>query len=659
MYIQVDERKRTDVLSTTYYQDNSDNLDDRLEQFVQSPVFDKKYSFDGELGALYTPQRTILRLWAPTALNVEVIVYESLYRKEKKRHTMGKGGRGTHELIMIGDYAGTAYKYAITFPDGKVVETVDPYSYATTANGERSVILDIFNTNPKKWGPRLEPIASPVDAIIYELHIRDFTISPTSGVTNKGKFLGVVEEGTLSVNGDRTGLDYLKELGVSHVQILPMADFSTVNELKPLEQYNWGYDPQNFNVPEGSYATNPYQPEVRILEMKEMIQGLHDAGIRVIMDVVYNHVYLPKLHALEKTVPGYYFRKNTDGTLSNGTGVGNDTASERYMMRKYIIDSITYWAKNFHMDGFRFDLMGIHDVETMNEIRIALDAIDPSIIMLGEGWNLNTNLPPSEKAVQQNADRMPGVAHFNDALREAIKGSDFNSGNDTGFVTGKPFMEGWIATNLQGGAYYPASRGNYKTPAQMVQYVEAHDNLTLYDKLKISLPWDDEGSRMRRHLLASSFVLLSQGIPFIHAGQEFMRTKNGLENSYNAPDSINRMDWHRRFEMKQAVDYMKGLIALRKREPLFRLRTIDDVKGHMNILKADYQIVVYQLEDTEKLYYVIFNGQTNAIDFDVETGDYRVLIEDGKTNVDEPRIIEGLSRIRVEYLSVTVLVKNK
>ena len=659
MYIQVDERKRTDVPSTTCYQYDLDNLDDRLEQFVQSPVFDKKYSFDGELGALYTPQRTILRLWAPTALSVEVIVYESLYRKEKKRHTMGKGGRGTHELIMIGDYAGTAYKYAITFPDGKVVETVDPYSYATTANGERSVILDIFNTNPKKWGPRLEPIASPVDAIIYELHIRDFTISPTSGVTNKGKFLGVVEEGTLSVNGDRTGLDYLKELGVSHVQILPMADFCTVNELKPLEQYNWGYDPQNFNVPEGSYATNPYQPEVRILEMKEMIQGLHDAGIRVIMDVVYNHVYLPKLHALEKTVPGYYFRKNADGTLSNGTGVGNDTASERYMMRKYIIDSITYWAKNFHMDGFRFDLMGIHDVETMNEIRIALDAIDPSIIVLGEGWNLNTNLPPSEKAVQQNADRMPGVAHFNDALREAIKGSDFNSGNDTGFVTGKPFMEGWIATNLQGGAYYPASRGNYKTPAQMVQYVEAHDNLTLYDKLKISLPWDDEGSRMRRHLLASSFVLLSQGIPFIHAGQEFMRTKNGLENSYNAPDSINRMDWHRRFEMKQTVDYMKGLIALRKREPLFRLRTIDDVKGHMNILKADYQIVVYQLEDTEKLYYVIFNGQTNAIDFDVETGDYRVLIEDGKTNVDEPRIIEGLSRIRVEYLSVTVLVKNK
>ena len=659
MYIQVDERKRTDVLSTTYYQYNLDNLDDRLEQFVQSPVFDKKYSFDGELGALYTPQRTILRLWAPTALSVEVIVYESLYRKEKKRHTMGNGGRGTHELIMIGDYAGTAYKYAITFPDGKVVETVDPYSYATTANGERSVILDVLKTNPKRWGARLEPIASPVDAIIYELHIRDFTISPTSGIANKGKFLGVVEQGTLSADGDKTGLDYLKELGVTHVQFLPMADFSTVNELKPLEQYNWGYDPQNFNVPEGSYATNPYQPEVRILEMKEMIQRLHDAGIRVIMDVVYNHVYLPKLHALEKTVPGYYFRKNTDGTLSNGTGVGNDTASERYMMRKYIIDSITYWAKNFHMDGFRFDLMGIHDVETMNEIRIALDAIDPSIIMLGEGWNLNTNLPPSEKAVQQNADRMPGVAHFNDALREAIKGSDFNSGNDTGFVTGKPFMEGWIATNLQGGAYYPASRGNYKTPAQMVQYVEAHDNLTLYDKLKISLPWDDEGSRMRRHLLASSFVLLSQGIPFIHAGQEFMRTKNGLENSYNAPDSINRMDWHRRFEMKQAVDYMKGLIALRKREPLFRLRTIDDVKGHMNILKADYQIVVYQLEDTEKLYYVIFNGQTNAIDFDVETGDYRVLIEDGKTNVDEPRIIEGLSRIRVEYLSVTVLVKNK
>ncbi|CZQ97269.1 immunoglobulin e-set [Trichococcus palustris] len=659
MYIQVDERKRTDVLSTKYYQYNIDNLEDRPEQIVASSVFDKKYSFDGTLGANYSPTRTILRVWAPTAESVDVILYDGLYDDRNERYAMEKGERGTHELLLMGDYAGKAYKYAITFPNGDAVETVDPYSYATTVNGERSVILDYANTNPENWGKRLDPITSPVDAIIYELHIRDFTISPDSGTKNKGKFLGVIEAGTASPDGRTTGLDYLKELGVTHVQILPMADFFTVDEKNPSKTYNWGYDPQNFNVPEGSYATDPYQPEVRILEMKEMIQGLHDAGIRVIMDVVYNHVYLPKVHPLEKTVPGYYFRRYADGTLSNGTGVGNDTASERYMMRKYIVDSITYWAKNFNLDGFRFDLMGIHDVDTMNVIRAALDEIDPSIIMLGEGWNLNTNLAPSEKAIQQNADRMQGIAQFNDALREAVKGSDFDFGNDTGFITGKPFMEGWVATNLQGGAYYPANRASYTDPAQMVQYVEAHDNLTLYDKLLNSMPWDDEETRERRHLLASSLVLLSQGVPFIHAGQEYMRTKHGVENSYNAPDEINRMDWKRRDENGAAVDYLKGLIQLRKSEPLFRLKSIAEIKQHMNILKAEYQIVVYQLEDESALYYVVFNGQGNAIDFDVESGDYFELIHDCKNYMDAPQTLEKLSKVHVERLSTTVIVKLK
>ena len=659
MYIQVDERKRTDVLSTKFYQYNIDNLEGRLEQFVASSVFDKKYSFDGTLGASYSPTRTILRVWAPTAVSVDVILYGGLYDDGNARYAMEKGGRGTHELLLMGDYAGKAYKYAITFPNGNVVETVDPYSYATTVNGERSVILDYAKTNPENWGKRLDPITSPVDAIIYELHIRDFTISPNSGAKNKGKFLGVIEAGTASPDGRTTGLDYLKELGVTHVQILPMADFFTVDEKNPSKAYNWGYDPQNFNVPEGSYATDPYQPEVRILEMKEMIQGLHDAGIRVIMDVVYNHVYLPKVHPLEKTVPGYYFRRYADGTLSNGTGVGNDTASERYMMRKYIVDSITYWARNFNLDGFRFDLMGIHDVDTMNIVRAALDEIDPSIIMLGEGWNLNTNLAPSEKAVQQNADRMQGIAQFNDALREAIKGSDFDLGNDTGFITGKPFMEGWVATNLQGGAYYPANRASYTDPAQMVQYVEAHDNLTLYDKLLNSMPWDDEETRERRHLLASSLVLLSQGVPFIHAGQEYLRTKHGVENSYNAPDEINRMDWERRDEKGAAVDYLKGLIQLRKSEPLFRLKSIAEIKQHMNILKAEYQIVVYQVEDESALYYVVFNGQGNAIDFDVEPGDYFELIHDCKTYMHDPQILENLSKVHVERLSATVVVKLK
>ena len=474
-----------------------------------SHEFEKTFAYDGKLGVEYSPESTIFRIWSPVAVNVKLIIFKDFKGNEENRVAMTMVSPGVFEKEIIGDLDNTAYLYSVTYPDGQIVESVDPYATAATVNGKYSVVVNLASTDPEKW-ERMEPFSATTDAIIYEANIRDFTISEDSGAKNKGKFLGMIEEGTTTPAAQATGLDYLKELGITHLQLLPMFDFETVDERDPDSGYNWGYDPLNFNVPEGSYATNPYEPKSRIKEMKQMIQGLHDAGIRVIMDVVYNHVYNIDNHSFGHTAPGYFFRRYDDGSLSNGTGVGNDLASERIMARKYIIDSVKYWAQEFNLDGFRFDLMGIHDVETMNAVREALDEIDSSIIILGEGWELDTHLPAEERATQKNAHRMPRIGFFNDASRLAIKGSDMDGGYDTGFISGKAYQEQWIAINQQGGTYYPPDMATYRSPDQLIQYVEAHDNHTLYDKLVVSMPTDSDKTRMQRHLLASSLVLLSQ-----------------------------------------------------------------------------------------------------------------------------------------------------
>ena len=633
--------------------------DEKTETMKITANFDELFAYNGKLGVHYSPEATLFRVWAPVAVNVELVLYDSCYGKRKRRIPMQEIAKGTFEIEVEKDLDGFAYKYAINFPDGSLIETVDPYSTAVTVNGERSVVVDLESTNPDNWMGRMEPFSAPTDAIIYEAHIRDYTISKDSGVKEKAKFLGMIEEGTKSPNGKATGIDYLKELGITHLQILPMYDFQTVDEENQFASYNWGYDPQNYNVPEGSYATNPFEPKTRIREMKQMIQGLHDAGIRVIMDVVYNHVYEPIDHPFENTAPGYFFRKNPDGSMSNGTGVGNDTASERKMVRKYIVDSVKYWAEEYHLDGFRFDLMGIHDVETMVEVRKVLDEIDPSIIVIGEGWELNTNLPAEQKATSKNANKLERIGHFNDALRTAIKGRDLDGGHDTGFITGKSFMEQWIAINQQGGAYYPQDVATFTEPNQIVQYVEAHDNFTLYDKLVLNMPSDDEKTRARRHLLATSIAMLSQGITFIHAGQEFLRTKEGVENSYRSSDEINLMDWMRRDEKEFAVEYVKGLIALRKSEPLFRMQSSDDILRRMSVLKADYYQVIWQLEDETKSYYVFFNANGNPIEFEVEEADYEVLVHDDCVTLENPEIWKKTAKIVVEGFSTTVIRMNK
>ena len=635
---------------------DKETIDKEMFLFVRSNDFDNYFSYDGELGALYEKEGTLLRVWTPTAKSVEVWIYaDDSFKGPSTKIEMVQKPKGIFEAYLPGDQHGTIYVYKILFLNNRESISVDPYARATTVNGMKSVIADLNRTNPDGWGERLPAFGLPEEAIIYELHIRDFSISETSGIVNKGKFLGLTEKNTQNASGRKTGLDYLIDLGITHIQILPMFDYATVDEANLTEpQYNWGYDPLNYNVPEGSYSTDPFDPFNRIFELKQMIRTLHENGLRVIMDVVYNHVYDPKDQALERTVPGYFYRYNADGSLANGTGVGNDTASERHMMRKYIIDSVKYWAKEYHLDGFRFDLMGIHDSVTMNAIREALDKIDPSIIIIGEGWEMSTPLPEDLKASQRNAQAMPRIAHFNDSIRVALKGSDFGDEKDRGFISGKNYLEDLLLRNIKG-AMHLSSRSSYVDPEQVIQYVEAHDNLTLYDKLLRSNPDDSEEVRIKRHTLATSIVLLSQGVPFIHGGQEFLRTKAGVANSYQSPDEINQFEWERVTTFQESVAYVKGLIALRKSEYLFRLHTHEEIDTHFTMLSENFNIVAFSLTNSEKKYIVIFNGNRSDVIFRIQKGKYAILVEDNQVFLESMPEAVLMEKILVKAHTTSVL----
>ena len=639
---------------------DKETIDKEMFLFVRSNDFDSYFSFDGELGALYEKEGTLLRVWTPTAKSVEVWTYtDESIKKPSQKIAMVQKPKGIFEAYLPGDQHGTIYVYNILFLNNRETITVDPYARATTVNGTKSVITDLLRTNPDGWGERLPAFGLPEEAIIYELHIRDFSISETSGITNKGKFLGLTEKKTKNLSGISTGLDYLIDLGITHVQILPMFDYATVDETNLTEpQYNWGYDPLNYNVPEGSYSTDPFDPFNRIIELKKMIRTLHENGLRVIMDVVYNHVYDPKDQALERTVPGYFYRYNEDGSLANGTGVGNDTASERHMMRKYIIDSVKYWAKEYHLDGFRFDLMGIHDSVTMNKIRETLDKVDPSIIIIGEGWEMITPLPEELKASQKNAQAMPRIAHFNDSIRVALKGSDFGDETDRGFISGKNYQEDLLLRNIKGGMHL-SSHSSYVDPEQVIQYVEAHDNLTLYDKLLRSNPNDSEEVRIKRHTLATSIVLLSQGVPFIHGGQEFLRTKEGVANSYQSPDEINQFEWERLTTFQQSVAYVRGLIAMRKSEYLFRLHTHEEIDAHFTTLSENFNIVAFVLENEEKKYITVFNANRSDTIFRIEKGKYAILVEDNQVFLERKAEAILMDEILVKAHTTTVLYIGK
>ncbi|MDF2921789.1 MAG: pullulanase [Paenibacillaceae bacterium] len=566
---------------------------------VFSREFDDAYFYEGgDLGAHYTPEATSFSLWAPTSSEALVVLYSSWDGGPEREILMTRGDKGVWNTVIPGNLEGMLYTYRVLVSD-QWNEAVDPYAKAVSINGDKGALIDLSKTNPHRWTNDRPPFDHPLDSIIYEVHIRDLSIHPLSGITHKGKYLGACEPGTTGPEGIATGLSHIRSLGVTHVQLLPVYDYATesVDETNPDECYNWGYDPKNYNAPEGSYSLNPYDPGTRILELKTLIQTLHDNGLRVIMDVVYNHVYDGYRIHFTKLVPGYYLRYKNNGRFSNGSGCGNDTASERRMMRRFIVESVLYWAQEYHLDGFRFDLMGLLDVETMNEIRRRLDELDPTIVTLGEGWVMQTELPESMRANQINAGELPGIGHFNDHLRDALKGSLFNS-HASGFAGGEHGLERQIERGIAAAvAYNYEIRGFALEPVQTVSYVEAHDNHTLWDKLLLSNPQENDEIRRQRHMLASAVVLTSQGIAFLHAGQEFMRTKEGHDNSYRSPDPVNWLDWQLCARNQNSVLYMKKLIALRKAHPAFRMRTAGQIRNHLVFEQAPGGSVAFTLRD--------------------------------------------------------------
>ncbi|MBE7121711.1 type I pullulanase [Bacillus cereus] len=645
--------------------ENFADANTEIGKVIRSEEFDNLFYYGGnDLGNIYTPQHTKFRLWAPTASEAKLVTYKKWSDKIGTEINMQQGEKGTWTAELKGNQKGLFYTYKVKIGD-KWTEAVDPYVRAASVNGDKGVVVDLKETNPKNWKTHKKPkFKSPEDAIIYELHVRDLSIQPESGIKHKGKYLGVTEKGTKGPEGVKTGLDHMKDLGVTHVQFLPIFDYASVNEETLNEpQYNWGYDPKNFNVPEGSYSTNPYEPTVRITELKQMIQTLHDNNLRVVMDVVYNHMYNAAESNFHKLVPGYYYRYNEDGTFANGTGVGNDTASERKMMRKFMVDSVTYWAKEYDLDGFRFDLMGIHDFETMNEIRKGVNQIDPSIILHGEGWDLNTPLAAELKANQKNAEKMKGIAHFNDNIRDGLKGSVFED-KDNGFVNGKQNMEDRIKKGITAGIDYDTNSATYQDPEQVLTYVEAHDNHTLWDKFELTNPGESEEVRKQMHKLSSSILLTSQGIPFLHAGQEFMRTKYGDHNSYKSPDSINQMDWLRRAAFNNEVDYMKGLIDLRKKYSAFRMTSAEQIKKHVSFIDAPKNVVAYTIDgkgNGNKSEYFMVAHNANREDVDItlpSKGPWKVLV-DGKQAGSKTLYVVHDNKIKVPALSSLVLKTEK
>ena len=632
------------------------------------------YPFYGEndLGVIWTPEKTLVKIWAPTAKTVEFRLYKDGKSGESFHKTQLQAGQdGIWTTVLMGDYEGKFYTFKIN--DGEWLEEVpDIYARCVGVNGLRGMIFNPKKTIPEKWEEDRNPqLMNVTDAVIYETHVRDFSIAENSGIQNKGKFLGFTEEGTHTTEGTTTGLAHLKEMGITHVHLLPVNDYFTVDEEKPLEKYNWGYDPQHYNALEGSFATNPNDGTIRIKEFKRLVQVLHGAGIGVILDVVYNHTYFAKESVFNQTVPGYFYRQKSDGTFSNASGCGNEMATERAMVRKYIIDSLKYWVEEFHIDGFRFDLMGIYDLETMQIIRKELNQIRPGIILYGEGWAADQSpLAEDLRAVKANIVKLPGVGGFNDDFRDALKGNHGNK-KSKGFVSGLELREEAVKFGIVAAVSHPQIVYDYvetsnkawaAEPGQCINYVSCHDNYTLWDKLKQSLPKATDPEMRKMVKLAGALVLTSQGVPFLHAGVEFCRTKGGNGNSYKSLDAVNQLDWNRKTEYLEVTEYYKRLIRLRKNHPAFRIPSAEKIRQNLKFC-TEYKpgVVSYCIQgkavgDTWEQFVLIFNGNSEYITFSLPVGTFRVIANGNEINEDG--IGDTISReVKVDGISMMVLVK--
>ena len=639
-----------------------------IDSVYASEAFDEEFTYDGELGALYTASGTEFRLWAPTAEQVSLNLYESGTKDTNdliESIPMTRGDKGVWSVKADGDQNGVYYTYSVLV-NGQTVEAIDPYARTAGVNGDRGMVIDMDSVTPDD-GTMNEISEKPenyTDAIIYELHVRDFSIDDSSGVKDEwqGKFLGLTQTGTTTEGGSTTGLDYLTDLGITHLHLLPIYDYASVKEDKlDVAQFNWGYDPQNYNVPEGSYSTDPYNGEVRVQEMKQMVDVLHENEIGVIMDVVYNHVYDADTFSFNQIVPGYFSRVD-----SNTSGCGNDTASEREMVRKFIVDSVVYWAQAYNIDGFRFDLVGLLDVETINQIVEAVHAVRPDVIFYGEGWDMDgTNKEPgTEMAKQGNASKTPGFAYFSDGIRNDLGG---NNGHSKGFASGESGKEGAIASHIQAQPWWTSE------PNQIIQYASCHDNYTLADKIILSTGASGLNSTVvKMSNLAAATYMTAQGIPFIHAGEELLREKlydNGKreENSYNKGDAVNHIQWSNldSTEIDYAANaaYYKGLIAFRKAHPALRYATSEEVAANVQIRESANKIVSYRIDgegakaagETHDIL-VILNANAASKSVTLPAGEWTVNAKDGKAGTESLGTAEG--SVTVAGYSAMILTKE-
>lgn len=633
-----------------------------------SAAFEEAYTYTGDdLGAVWSTDATTFRVWAPTADSVKVNLYESGTPGTEDRLEqleMTADVNGTWVVTKAGDLNGVYYTYAVSV-DGKVNEACDPYARTTGVNGQRAMVLDLDSTDPEGWDKDVDPHygKNATDAIIYELHVRDLSSDASSGITNTGKFLGLIEEGTANSGGVPTGLDHMKALGITHLHLLPSYDYASVDETDPDAPFNWGYDPVNYNVPEGSYSTDPYLGEVRVKEMKQMIKGLHDNGISVILDVVYNHVSNAETFCFNQIVPGYFSRINENGVYSNGSYCGNDTASERAMVKKYIVDSVKYWADEYHMDGFRFDLVGLIDTETINACMEEVHKTHPNVIFYGEGWTMSTQLTKEgyTMTTQPNSTLVPGFAFFSDTLRDSLRGPVSNN-NENGYLSGKGGHTSTVRDAFMGKATW------CKSPAQTVNYASCHDNMTLYDRLTQSCPEDTVEDRIRMNNLAAAIYMTSQGIPFVHAGEEMLRSKptwKGTfdDNSYKSSDKVNSLKWDNLNDpvYQDVVNYYAGLIAFRKAHPALRMSDAEEVAAHITQLPGlDFNVVACHISSgangEENDIVAIFNPRKSETAVTLPEGEWTIYVN--AQDAGNKALGKAEGEVTVEPISAMVLVKG-
>ena len=660
-----------------------------MPNVYKTDEFEAAYTYTGgDLGATWSKDSTVFRVWAPTAEGVQVQLYATGSDAEAgsaKLDTidMQKDVNGTWIAIADGNLSGVYYTYLVDV-NGEVVEACDPYAKTTGVNGKRAMVLDLSSTNPEGWEDDVSPNSGMTytDSIIYELHVRDLSINEESGIRDewKGKFLGLTQKGTTNKDGVPTGLDHIKNLGVTHIHLLPSYDFGSIDETmseadkakNPEKQFNWGYDPQNYNVPEGSYSTNPYDGAVRVKEMKEMVQTLHENNINVIMDVVYNHVHDAGSFGFNMIVPKYFSRTNADGTYSNGSGCGNDTASERSMVRKYIVDSVKYWADEYHIDGFRFDLVGLLDAETINTIVDEVHKTHPDVVFYGEGWTMGTAVEPADTimATQQNASHTPNFAYFSDTFRDFLKGK--NDETTWGFVQGatEGDQEGTLIS------CFMANTSWIGNPTQVINYASCHDNYTLMDKINATRKDLGLADRIKMNNLAAAIYMTAEGIPLIHAGEEMLRTKvdsegNIIHNSYNVPDYVNSLKWGDldNTAYQGARDYYAGLVEFRKNHAALRLTTKTEVNNNVTAEYVEDNVVMFKINGHDKIaaevsdeIVIIFNANSTSKTFSIydkgaSEGTWNICVDDKKAGTAVLGTVTN-GNVTVAPYSALMLVKG-